>query len=69
MCFSAVASFVAGGALTVTGVVIMKKAKTKAEFPFCGDTECYSIFILYQELFFFLKNFFTQQARQEFLIK
>lgn len=34
MCFSATASFVVGGALTATGVVTMRKVKTKAESPF-----------------------------------
>lgn len=36
MCFSATASFIAGGALTATGVLTMTKAKTKAELPFAG---------------------------------
>ena len=33
MCFSATASFVAGGALAATGAVTISKAKTKAELP------------------------------------
>lgn len=36
MCFSATASFVAGGALTATGVLTMTRAKTKAELPFAS---------------------------------
>lgn len=34
MCFSATASFVAGGVLSATGIVTIRKAKTKAEVPF-----------------------------------
>lgn len=34
MCFSATASFIAGGALTATGIVTMRQAKTKAQIPF-----------------------------------
>ncbi|MHB1086563.1 MAG: DUF6629 family protein [Minisyncoccota bacterium] len=33
MCFSATASFVAGGALSATGVVTLSQARTKAELP------------------------------------
>jgi len=33
MCFSATASFVAGGALSATGALTLTKAKTKAELP------------------------------------
>lgn len=36
MCFSATASFVAGGALSVSGVLTLSKAKTKKEVPFAG---------------------------------
>lgn len=36
MCFSATASFVAGGALAATGVATIRKAKTKAELPFAS---------------------------------
>lgn len=36
MCFSATASFIAGGALTATGVLTISKAKTKAELPFAS---------------------------------
>ena len=36
MCFSATASFVAGGALVATGVLTMTQAKTKAELPFAS---------------------------------
>ncbi|KND50521.1 MAG: hypothetical protein AB202_02625 [Parcubacteria bacterium C7867-007] len=36
MCFSATASFVAGAALTGTGVLTIKKAETKAEIPFAS---------------------------------
>ncbi|MEK7121399.1 MAG: DUF6629 family protein, partial [Patescibacteria group bacterium] len=34
MCFSATASFVAGSALSVVGVVTIAKAKRKAQIPF-----------------------------------
>tara|TARA_R110000824_G_scaffold288508_6_gene476973 strand:- start:90117 stop:90740 length:624 start_codon:yes stop_codon:yes gene_type:complete len=33
MCFSATASFIAGGSLSALGIVTMKKAKRKAEIP------------------------------------
>ena len=36
MCFSATASFIAGGALSATGVVTISEAKTKAELPFAS---------------------------------
>lgn len=36
MCFSASASFIAGTALSTTGVVTLKKAKTKREIPFAA---------------------------------
>lgn len=36
MCFSATASLVAGGALSVTGGLTMMQAKTKAELPFAS---------------------------------
>lgn len=36
MCFSATASFIAGGALSATGVLTISKAKTKAELPFAS---------------------------------
>lgn len=36
MCFSATASFVASSALSATGVVTMKKVRTKAELPFAA---------------------------------
>lgn len=36
MCFSATASFVTGGALTATGIVTVRQAKTKARFPFAA---------------------------------
>lgn len=36
MCFSATASFIAGGVLSATGIVTIRKAKTKAEVPFAS---------------------------------
>lgn len=36
MCFSATASFVAGGALSAGGVLTISKAKTKKELPFAS---------------------------------
>lgn len=36
MCFSATASFIAGGTLTVAGVLTLTQAKTKAELPFAS---------------------------------
>lgn len=36
MCFSASASFLAGGALSATGVVTIKKAEKKSELPFAS---------------------------------
>ena len=36
MCFSATASFVAGAALTATGVVTIQKAKKRKELPFAS---------------------------------
>ncbi len=36
MCFSATASFAAGGALTAGGVLTLSKAKTKKELPFAS---------------------------------
>lgn len=36
MCFSATASFVVGGSLTVLGAVTLKKARNKAELPFAS---------------------------------
>ena len=36
MCFSAPASFVAGGALTGVGIATLKKAKSKQELPFAS---------------------------------
>lgn len=36
MCFSASASFIAGTALSATGVVTLKKAETKREIPFAA---------------------------------
>jgi hypothetical protein len=36
MCFSASASFIVGGSLTVLGAVTMKRAKSRAELPFAA---------------------------------
>lgn len=36
MCFSATASFIAGGALSATGAVTLSKAKSKKEIPFAA---------------------------------
>jgi hypothetical protein len=36
MCFSASASFIAGGALTAVGVVTLKKTENKKEIPFAA---------------------------------
>lgn len=36
MCFSATASFVAGMALSATGVITLKKAKAKSQLPFAA---------------------------------
>jgi uncharacterized protein DUF6629 len=36
MCFSATASFIAGGALSTVGVATVKKAKKKSELPFAA---------------------------------
>ena len=36
MCFSATASFVAGGALSVTGALTLRQAKKKVELPFAS---------------------------------
>lgn len=36
MCFSATASLIAGGSLSATGVLTIKKVKTKADLPFAS---------------------------------
>lgn len=36
MCFSATASFMAGGALSATGILTIKQAKKKSELPFAS---------------------------------